>query len=53
MVDVELTRRVLQAHPELRVSDIPQSGLILEGGYILLCNDEGEVAVFPLDPNAE
>jgi hypothetical protein len=43
---------ILLMYPNLRVSDIPFEGMLLHDRIILSTNDEGEVTLFDLDPNA-
>lgn len=50
ILSTEDTKRVMSGHPELRVSDIPPEGMVIDDCFILSASPEGEVTVFHPDP---
>lgn len=40
--------QILYKHPELRLSDIPVAGMMLEGNIMISANREGEVILLDL-----
>ncbi len=54
VLTVEESRSVLVRYPDLRLSDVPVEGLLLENEAVYLSSDgEGQVTLFTLDPNDE
>ncbi len=45
-ISTDEARRILAQFPELRASDIPPEGMILQENIFVVCTQEGEVCLY-------